>query len=102
MKDLSHLEKKETTTGCTSRQPDSNGSISTTSDGLRDSDDVCGCCCVPELSDEELERVKKHLAENPSPYVGKLYEGQGVSPMVGPTGLIWALRAQERANTNKG
>jgi len=70
------LEKKETTTGCTSSLPDSNGtSVLTTSDGLRDSDDVCGCCCVPEFSDEELERVKKHLAENPyvSTYLGKFH-----------------------------
>jgi hypothetical protein len=26
-----------------------------------------------------------------------MYEGPGIAPMVGPTGLIWAIRAKEKA-----
>ena len=104
------MEKKETTILCTSNLPDSNGtSIPTTSDGMRDSDELCECRCFPELTDEELAAIDLKEID---PYVGKYYvgkytksfykantepyHGEGVSPMAPPTGLIWALRAKQR------
>ena len=52
------MEKKETTTGCTSSLPDSDGTgVPTSSDGVRDSDDVCGCDCFSNLTDEEIAAI---------------------------------------------
>ena len=61
------MEKKETTTGCISSLPDSDGTgIPTTSDGMRNSDELCECRCFPEFTEEELAAIDHKALE---PYV---------------------------------
>lgn len=51
--------------------PNSNGtSIPATSDGMRDCDDVCGCDCFSDLTDEKIQAALKDV-KSWEPYVGK-------------------------------